>query len=195
MHDTTQLERYERQTERLTAAYTAATAAVDAERAALRNATAAHDAAAEACAAVQHIAAAIQQQAHAAIAAVVSRCLTAVFDQPYTFHIDFERKRGKTEAKLYFSRDGIEVDPLTAAGGGVVDVAAFALRLACVLLHRPALRPVLVLDEPWKHLSQQYRPKMRSLVLALAEEMSVQFIIVTHAEDFKMGSVISLGDD
>lgn len=187
------LARYEQQTERLLAAYRAAQSAVGNERAALRDATAAHDAATEACAAVQQIAAAVQQRAHAAIAAVVSRCLTAVFDQPYQFHIDFERKRGRTEARLYFSRDGIEIDPLTAAGGGVVDVAAFALRLACVLLHRPQLRPLLALDEPFKYVSAEYVPRVRALLDGLAAELGVQIVMVTHVEGLIDANAVRLG--
>jgi len=73
---------------------------------------------------VQTVAQSIQQQIHTRIADVVSRCLSAVFDEPYEFRIIFEQKRGKTEARLIFVRDEQEIDPMTAAGGGVIDVAA-----------------------------------------------------------------------
>ena len=36
----------------------------------------------------QHVAQVIQQKAHDQIARVVSRCLSAVFDEPYEFRID-----------------------------------------------------------------------------------------------------------
>lgn len=178
----TTIEQYEHRVDSLLSDYRAARSSYDTDRAAYIDATERLDAVDEACTIVQHVAAEIQAQAHAAIAAVVSRCLTAVFDQPYTFKIDFERKRGKTEARLYFERDGIEVDPLTAAGGGVVDVAAFALRLACILMHRPQLRPVMVLDEPMKFVSADYIPRVRELIDGLAREFGTQFIIVSHVE-------------
>ena len=112
---------------------------------------------------------------------MVSRCLAAVWNNPYEFKIDFERKRGKTEARLYLVRDGFEYDdPKNSVGGGVVDVAAFALRLACVLLHRPQLRPLLVLDESFKHLSSDKIPRVRAMIDGLADEFGVQFIIVSH---------------
>src|SRR6185503_13063551 len=76
---------------------------------------------------LQLLAQAVQQQAHTKISGVVSSCLSAVFDDPYEFRVQFDRKRGRTEASLRFVRGGLEVDPLTASGGGVVDVAAFAL--------------------------------------------------------------------
>ena len=153
------------------------------------NLTAAH----QAQAAAQHIAEATQQQAQGRIAAIVSRCLLAVFgDDAYDFRIVFERKRGKTEAALLFARGGLEADPLTATGGGVVDVAAFALRLAALMLSRPPARRLLVVDEPFRFVSTEFRPQVRRLLETLAEEMGVQIILVTHAPEFSIGKVVSL---
>lgn len=140
----------------------------------------------------QAVAQAVQQQAHDQIAEVVSRCLEAVFDEPYQFVIHFERKRGRTEASLAFQRNGAEVDPMTASGGGVVDVAAFALRLSCLVLANPPLRRVLLLDEPFKFLSEEYRSRIRDLMLTLSREMGVQFIIVTHMEQLVAGTVVEI---
>lgn len=141
---------------------------------------------------IQTIATTIQEQAHSKIAAVVSKCLETVFDEPYQFKITFERKRGKTEARLTFLRDGLELDPLTASGGGVVDVAAFALRLACLVLSVPKKRRTLILDEPFKFLSKNYRSNIRKMLLSLSEEMSVQFIMVTHIPELECGRLIEI---
>ena len=193
MIDTTKLERYERLTDRLLADHQAAKAAVTAEREALRVAVAHHEAAIEACDVTQRIAAEVQQQAHAAIASIVSRCLSAVFHDPYEFRIEFERKRGRTEAKLSFHRDGIEVDPLDGSGGGVVDVAAFALRLACVLLHRPQLRPVIIADEPFRNVDADNIVRVRELLHRLAADLGVQLILVTHVAGLMDDDTIWLG--
>lgn len=141
---------------------------------------------------VQHLAQAVQQQAHDRIASVVSSCLSSVFDDPYEFKIVFERKRGRTEASLRFTRRGLEVDPLTASGGGMVDVAAFALRAACLVLHQPRLRRLLVLDEPLKFVSREFRPRVKQMLERLSEDLGVQIIMVTHAEDLVAGKVIQL---
>lgn len=141
----------------------------------------------------QHVAQAVQQKAHDQIAEVVSRCLSAVFDEPYIFRIHFERKRGRTEARLIFERDGMEVDPMTASGGGVVDVASFALRLSCLMLNKPPLRRVLILDEPFKYVSEDYRERVRELLETLAREMKVQFVVVTHIQELKTGTVVEVG--
>ncbi len=84
------------------------------------------------------------------------------------------------------------MDPTASVGGGVVDVASFALRLACLLLASPKRRRLLCLDEPFKHLSENYRPAVRELIEVLAREMDVQFIIVTHSNELKIGKVIEL---
>ncbi len=141
---------------------------------------------------VQAVAKRVQEQVHARISSVVSRALETVFDEPYEFRIVFEQKRGKTEAALVFVRNGLEVDPMTASGGGVVDVAAFALRLACLLLHRPSVQRLLVLDEPFKFVSAEYRPRLRVLLERLSKDMDVQIIMVTHIPELKVGKVVEL---
>lgn len=141
---------------------------------------------------IQNVAEVVQQEAHKRIASIVTRCLKSVFDKPYQFEIRFSQKRGRTEASLVFVRDGMEIDPMSSSGGGVIDVAAFALRLSCLLLLRPPVRRLLVLDEPWKHLSEQYRPRMRELIETLADELQMQFVIVTHSEEFRIGKVVEV---
>lgn len=143
---------------------------------------------------VQGVAQAVQTQAHRHIASVVTKCLCAVFgeDDAYEFRINFERKRGRTEAELTFVRDGREMSPRDSSGGGAIDVASFALRLACLVLSQPSQRRLLVLDEPFKHLSRDFRPVMRELLMTLAKEMGVQFLIVTHDPALQVGKVVEL---
>lgn len=144
---------------------------------------------------LQSIAAEVQASAHQQIASVVTRCLRAVFgDNAYEFKIDFEKKRGRTEARLLLVRDGLEIDALDAAGGGIVDVTSFALRLVVLILLRPAPRRLLVLDEPLKHLSREYIPRARELIESLTEELDFQVILVTHNPRLACGKVIQIGE-
>lgn len=143
---------------------------------------------------VQEVAQKLQQAVHNQIAGIVSLGLKTVFSEPYNFKINFEKKRGRTEARLIFERDGLELDPISAAGGGVIDVAAFTLRVACLSLSKPALRPTLILDEPFKNVSKTkgYLDQIPLLLEKLAEEMGLQIIMVTHIEELKVGKVIDL---
>lgn len=149
----------------------------------------------EAVKVAQEVAQEVQAKAHKRIAEVVSRSLSAVFGpEAPGFKIRFERKRGKTEAVLLLEQDGVEMDPLSATGGGVVDVAGFALRLSCLMLSKPPLRKLMVLDEPFRHLSSNYRPAVSELLETLAEELGVQIIQVTHSSELEVGKVIHIGD-
>lgn len=145
---------------------------------------------------LQAVAQELQEQAHVQISTVVSRCLAAVFDEPYVFEIVFERKRNRTQANLTLSRDGLEIgNPMHAAGGGVIDVAAFALRLSALLLQKPARRRLLVLDEPFRFVSTEYRSRLPIMLELLSTEFDVQFVMITHMDELRCGSVIELEKD
>lgn len=140
---------------------------------------------------VQLVAQAVQQAVHSKIASVVSNCLEAVFDEPYTFHIEFERKRNRTEALLEFERNGLRLDPMSASGGGTVDVATFALRVACLVL-RKDIEQTLILDEPFRFLSKDLHHRLRPLLEGLSKDLGVQFIIVSHMDALRIGKVVEL---
>lgn len=140
----------------------------------------------------RQVAVEIQEQAHRKIADIVSRSLEAVFDEPYTFKIIFEQKGGKTEARLVFEREGMQLDPMTSCGGGVLDVAAFALRLSCLLLSNPPKARVIIMDEPMRFVSKEYRQNVAALLQSLSKELNVQFIIITHQEEMRIGKVVEI---
>lgn len=152
------------------------------------------EAAKKAQAIMQEAAERVQRRVHVQMAGLVSRCLKQVFgEEAYEFRVRFEKKRGKTEAKLLFARDGVERSPADETGLGQVDVAAFALRLACVLMQRPSGRRLLVLDEPFKWVSAEYRGRVRELLEGLSSELGVQIIMTTHAAELVCGSVVKIG--
>lgn len=142
----------------------------------------------------QALAQTIQQQAHSQIAEIVSSCLHSVFsDDTYDFEIRFDRKRGKTEASLILIKNGNVVeDPINEDSGGVINIAAFALRLACLLASKPQPRKFLVLDEPFHHVSEKYRLAVRDLIHQLARDFHCQFLIVTHDKHLMQGTIIHL---
>lgn len=141
---------------------------------------------------IQLVAQAVQQSAHERVSGVVSRCLATVFPDPYEFKIHFERKRGKTEARPVLLRAGREVSPLDGVGGGILDVTAFALRVVYVAATVPKVRPLLVMDEPFKNLSRAYQDSAAKMVETLATEFGIQFVVVTHADAFRIGKVIEI---
>lgn len=136
---------------------------------------------------VQSVAERIQNRAHTRIARIVTRCLS-VFEDGYTFRILFSRARGKTEARMLFERDGMEVDPVGASGLGVVQVAAFALRLAVLCMTSQSR--IVVMDEPFYWVKSTHIPALRSLIRNLSQELGIQFIVVTHIDELRLGKVV-----
>jgi len=124
-----------------------------------------------------------QKQLQVHISDIVSLALEAVFPDPYTFEVDFIERRNRTECDLLFSRNGEKINPITASGGGVVDVASFALRVASWSMAIPHSRNTLILDEPFRYLSTELLPYAGEMLKQLSKELEIQIIMVTHSEE------------
>lgn len=112
---------------------------------------------------------------------IVNTALDTCFPGEYNFVVDFEIKRGKTEAELYLLKDGERIDPMSSTGGGVVDIVSFALRLSAWSLSKTD--NLIVLDEPFKFLSVDLRPLAGQILKRLSEKLGLQIIMVTHDEE------------
>ena len=112
----------------------------------------------------------------------VSLALAAVWGQEeaFTLELEFPMRRNQTECDMYFGRDGELYEPTNSTGGGVVDVAAFALRPALLRLVHPSLRPVLILDEPLKWLDSAHHKDAADMLATVSKELGIQMIITTH---------------
>ena len=133
-----------------------------------------------------------QEQLEYQISTLVTNSLDAIFPEPYVFKVSFEIKRGKTEASMFFSKNGEELNPLTSTGGGVVDVASFALRLTSFLISKQKPPPLLIMDEPFRFVSLDYQEKVAILLEEMSKKFGIQIIIVTHEETYQVGNVIKI---
>lgn len=130
---------------------------------------------------IQEIAKSTQEQLRYNIVDVVNLCLQTCFPNEYTFDVNFEIKRGRTEASLIFKKDGNELDPISASGGGVVDLCSFALRLSAWSLGHTD--NVIILDEPFRFLSKDLQPRAGEIMQKLSKQLGLQMICVTHANE------------
>jgi len=111
---------------------------------------------------------------------IVDKALETVFQDEYKFNFNFVQKRGKVEAEYFLIRnDGTEVDIINGAGGGVIDIVSFALRIAVWTLSNN-VQNVIVLDEPFRFLSQDLQERAGEILKELSDKLKLQFIIVTH---------------
>lgn len=113
------------------------------------------------------------------ISSIVSLALSATgFD--YSFKVSFVLRRGTTEADLFFVKNGEELNPLSCSGGGALDVAAFALRVALWSMNKTS--KIFILDEPFKFLSLDMQEAAGNMLHALSDKFGIQIIMVSHNE-------------
>jgi hypothetical protein len=128
---------------------------------------------------IQTVSQETQNQITEYISDLVSSALDAVFDNPYKLLLTFVQRRGKTEADLKFVRDGFELDPLEESGGGILNVAAFSLRVGLWSLLKNT-RNVIICDEPFNFLhNPEVHQRVSELLHSMSEELGLQIIIIT----------------
>jgi DNA repair exonuclease SbcCD ATPase subunit len=128
---------------------------------------------------VQVVANSTQEKFEYQISNLVSAALASVFPEPYKFQLKFVQRRNKTEVDFLFSKNGNVTDDLiNTSGGGVVDVASFALRVALWSIKRT--RPVMLIDEAFRFLSLDLQEKASEMIKEVAERLGIQVIMVSH---------------
>ncbi len=131
---------------------------------------------------IQTVAQQTQEQLEYRISELVSLALNAVFPDPYELELEFVLRRNKTEADLYLSKNGKRFDPLSSTGGGVIDIASFALRLALWALNPKRTSNVFIFDEPFRFLSKDLQPKAGQMLKEISSKLGIQIILVSHNE-------------
>lgn len=115
---------------------------------------------------------------------LVTDALRYVFGPHLEFQVVTQERAGRSEAEFYvvssFGSQRVQNRPQDARGGGVVDVVSLALRAALLLLARPPLEGPIVLDEPAKHVSEEYIARVASFLKETSSSFGRQVIMVTH---------------
>lgn len=138
---------------------------------------------------LQHVANETQRVLQYHIEGTVDLAMEAIFPNPYKLKMEFTGGgKGEVKCTMMFERDGSVVPPLASCGGGVIDVAGFALRLALWSMARPRTRPVLVLDEPFKFLSKDLQSKSVEMLQEVSKRLQLQIIMVSHDVEAMMGA-------
>ena len=131
---------------------------------------------------LQQVASEVQSQLSVKIDSIVNLGLATCFGDEYKFRLQYVAARGKTEVEFVLLMDNEPVDPMNQNGGGLLDLICFCLRVAIYNISRT--NNVMVFDEPMKYLSKSFRSKVAELLHTLSERLGLQFIMVTHIEEF-----------
>jgi DNA repair ATPase RecN len=117
---------------------------------------------------------------------VVTRALQHVFGPDFRFEIELTDVGGKPAAKFWVvttGENGEEVrnDPQESRGGGVNDIIAIALQVATMVVYNsPKIQGPIILDEPGKHVSEEYVVKFGEFLEFISNSFNRQIIMVTH---------------
>ncbi|WP_077367566.1 ATPase [Anaerosalibacter sp. Marseille-P3206] len=125
-----------------------------------------------------------REQAKKQIEIIVTNCLQYVFDSNVEFKIEIEELYGKPNAEFYVitkvEDEVIKTKPELSRGGGVVDIISLALRTSFLQIHKPLIEGPLILDEPAKHVSEEYIFNVADFLKRISEMFDRQVIMVTH---------------
>lgn len=129
---------------------------------------------------IQLVAQATQEELKYHISELVTLALASVFDDAYELELDFQQRRNQTECDIWFVREGERIHPLSASGGGAVNVAAFALRISLWALQSPRTRPIMILDEPAQNIKgDEANIRFIQMVKSVSDRLKLQVIMVS----------------
>jgi DNA repair ATPase RecN len=117
---------------------------------------------------------------------VVTRALQSVFGPDFTFKIDLDEAGGKPVARFLVCSPGengtiVENEPQDSRGGGINDIVAFALQVAVLVVYNePKIQGPIILDEPGKHVSEEYVVKLGEFLDFISKTFNRQIFMVTH---------------
>lgn len=174
------------------ASYNEAKSAIRKEKKHLKTAKQFVKATQEAISVAQTVAQKLQTMAHDRISGIVSQCLSDIFDEPTEFKIIWDRKRGKTEGRMVYIRNGQEVDPLSSDGGSAVEISAFAMRIANLVVSNKHRRKFLAFDEPFLALDDKHVQRVQKMIMTLCKELDLQIILITHNPKLECGKIIRI---
>ena len=114
---------------------------------------------------------------------VVTQALSTIYGDNHSFELEYDQKRNQVEATPWIVIDGERNSPRDEVGGGILDIASLAMRLAVWALTDPLPSRTFLLDEPSKFLSVDMQPEFGRMLAELADMLDVQFVVVTHSPE------------
>lgn len=134
---------------------------------------------------LQEAASFAREQARQNIEAWVTGALQYVFNtEDIAFRVLLSEKNNRPDADFYVVShyDGVQVEtkPQDARGGGVVDIVSLALRIALMESGRQQVDGPLMLDEPGKHVSEEYGMMLAQFLKGVTQKTKRQVVLVTH---------------
>lgn len=117
------------------------------------------------------------------MAGLVTYGLKAIFeDQDLSFKPVISKKNERIYIELKTSNKGVEGE-FGSYGGSVAVIESFLLRVICML--RMNLARLILLDETFAPIGEEYIQNTSKLVGELAKKLGLDVLLVTHQPEFK----------
>jgi DNA repair exonuclease SbcCD ATPase subunit len=133
---------------------------------------------------LQNVSEYTREQSKKRIEEIVSNSLQYIFDENVEFKIEIEEVRGKADAEFYVitkvKGEEIKTKPQDARGGGVIDIISLAMRIAMIQCGNLDISGTIILDEPAKHVSEEYITNVAEFLRQTTKILNRQIIMVTH---------------
>lgn len=111
---------------------------------------------------------------------------TIFFDKNYRVEFEISEYRNSNCLNIYLVEvqdNGAEIrTDIKDNGFGIKTIIGFILQVYFIMYHK--LSPILIADEAFSALSDQYIPYLRSLLASLKEEYGFTFVLVAHDPRF-----------
>lgn len=127
----------------------------------------------------------IQEYFLAALERLVTAGIQAIFQDEISFHIRPKVRGNQVTMDFVLKNpDGSETDLIGSRGGGLISIIGVVLQIVTIRLMQDKIHQVLVLDEPFSHLSAEYVEPCANFLRKLSDDLDVQIIMVTHQPEF-----------
>lgn len=128
-----------------------------------------------------------QHYAQQQIEALVTKGLQTIFEENLSFHVVTTIKNNASHVSFVVRttrEDGslMETSVMDARGGGLASIVGFLLRVVYLLLSKQ--RRLLILDETFAAVSDEYETRLADFVRELVDKAGLQIILVTHSHAF-----------
>lgn len=125
-----------------------------------------------------------REQAKIRIETLTTNSLQYIFKSDYKFEVDIKDQRNAANAEFYIVEENengiVKTKPEISNGGGIVDIVSLALRLAFMENADPRINGPLILDEPAKHVSEEFTFDIGDYLIEFSKSTGRQIIMITH---------------
>lgn len=130
------------------------------------------------------------------VESLVTYALQSILGEKYGFELVFDRRGNYEEVlfKIITPNLSETYDPKDTESGFVLDLVATSLRLVLLSMFFPKENYPIILDEPFKHISANYVPKISKFLNTISKKMGKQIIMVTHNSELIGENIIKIGE-